>query len=244
VLEHSAIAKQSKEEGAMGQSSGNGRGENVAEAFESLAEIIGDWLVEELLFRAPDAEPVVNTGRTTCRAAIGGLAIVVTNDMPTSRERTVSLFTFNPKDQRFEFGFVNSASDLGIIRMTGRSVMTRSSEEIRARFGKAAMEIREWTLAPGQAEIDIGLTRLVENQISQDLWVLQFFAQGSHGEFLIRQQVLTRAQPGCQPQVGCELGCPGLVGCQEGCRGLQGPGCRPRGQAQLGCACETRPGCA
>src|SRR5215468_2182874 len=138
--EHLAIAEQSKEDGAMGHSSsGAGRDENVAEAFQSLQEIIGDWLVDELTFRAPNAEPVVNTGRTMCRAAIGRLAIVAINEIQTSGDATVALITFNPRDARFEFVFVSSLSDVGIIPLTGQSVMTRSSEQVRARFGKAAM---------------------------------------------------------------------------------------------------------
>lgn len=221
-------------------SSGKGRDENVAEAFRLLQEVIGDWFVDELTFRAPDAEPVVNTGRTMCRAAIGGLAIVAINELQTSGEMTVSLLTFNPRDERFEFVFVNSLSDVGIIPMTGRLVMTRSSEELRAQFGKTATVIREFTLAENfSVEPGIAIARIVENKINNDLWVLQFFARAPHGEFLIRQQVLTRVQPGCQPQLGCELGCRGLVGCQQGCEGFQGPQC----QAQVGCGCQAQLGC-
>jgi hypothetical protein len=241
MLEHLAIAKQSKEDGVMSHSSsGKGRDENVAEAFRSLQDVVGDWFVDELTFRAPDAEPIVNTGRTMCRAAIGRLAVVAINEIQTSGERTASLITFNPRDERFEFVFVNSLSDVGIIPMTGQLVMTRSSEAVRARFGKAAMVIREFTLAENfSVEPGITIERIVENKISNDLWVLQFFARAPHGEFLIRQQVLTRVQPGCQPQLGCELGCPGLAGCQQGCEGLQGP----QGQAQVGCGGQAQLGC-
>lgn len=216
-------------------SSGNGRDENVAEAFRSLQEVIGDWFVDELTFLAPNTEPVVNTGRTMCRAAVGRLAVVAINDIQTSGETTASLITFNPRDERFEFVFVNSLSDVGIVAMTGQSVMTRSSEEVRAQFGKAAMVIREFTVTENfPVEPGTTIERLVENKISNDLWVLQFFARAPHGEFLIRQQVLTRVQPGCQPVLGCELGCPGLAGCQPGCEGFQGP----QGQAQVGCGCQ------
>ena len=212
----------------MGQSSsrpGMAR-ENVGEAFRALQEIVGDWFVDELLFRAPDAEPVMNTGRTMCRSVLGGLAIIAINEIATSGDRTVALITFNPRDDRFEIVFVDSLSDVGIVSMTGRFLMTRSSEEIRTQFGKAATAVREWTIAENfSGEPGITIERIVENQISIDRWVIQFFVRGSHGEFMARQQVLTRVQPGCQPQVGCELGCPGLVGCQEGCQGLQARPC-------------------
>lgn len=221
----------------MGQSSsGKGRGENVAEAFLSLQEIIGDWFCDELVFRAPNAEPVVNTGRTTCRATIGRLAIVAINELETSGERIVSLITFNPRDERFEMSYVNSLSDVGINLMWGQLVNARSSEQVRAQFGKAAMVIREWLGRTDQEQAGNDLVRIVENKISNDRWVLQFYARAQHGEFLVRQQVLTRVQPGCQPQLGCELGCPGLVGCQQGCEGFQGP----QGQAPVGCAARCR----
>lgn len=204
----------------MGQSSsrpGVAR-ENAGEAFRSLQEIVGDWFVDELLFRAPNAEPVMSTGRTMVRSALGGLAVIAINESAISGDRTIALFTFDPREDRFEVAIVDSLSDVGIVPMTGRFLMTRSSEEIRTQFGKAAMAIREWTIAEDfSGEPGITVERFVENKISMDRWVLQFFARDSHGEFLVQQQVLTRVQPGCQPQVGCELGCPGLVGCQEGC---------------------------
>lgn len=211
----------------MGQSSsrpGVAR-ENAGEAFRSQQEIVGDWFVDELIFRAPSAEPVMNTGRTTCRSVLGGLVVIAINEIAMSGDRTVALFTFDPRDDRFEAAIVGSLTDVGIVPMTGQSVMTRSSEEIRIQFGKAAMAIREWTVAESFAGEPGIIERIVENKISMDRWVIQFFARGSHGEFLARQQVLTRVQPGCQPQVGCELGCAGLVGCQEGCQGLQ-EGCQ------------------
>jgi len=226
----------------MGQStsgsSGNARAQNVAEEFQSLQELLGDWIVDEFVFRTPNAEPIVNIGRTTCRTAIGRLTIVVITEIATSGEQTITLNTFDPRQNRYELALVNSVSDTGIVVMTGQSLNTRASEEIRTQFGKAAMAVREWTLAPGQAAGQTGfeVERIVENKISNDRWVLQFFGRAQHGEALLRQQVLTRAQPGCQAQVGCELGCPGLVGCQEGCQGLQGT----QGLAGVGCACQSQ----
>src|SRR6185436_18418511 len=113
--------------------------------------------------------------------------------------------------------------------------------EIRVQFGKAAMAVREWTLAPGQNLGQTGFTieRIVENKISDDRWVIQYFSRAQHGESLLKQQVLTRSNVGCQPLVGCELGCPGLMGCQEGCQGVKGlQGLQ--GQALVGCGCESQ----
>lgn len=224
----------------MGQStsgSGSARTQSVAEDFQSLQDLLGDWIVDEFVFRTPTAEPIVNTGRTTCRTATGRLAIVVITDIASSGQQTITLNTFDPRQDRYELALVDNLSDTGIVLMTGHTLNTRSSEEVRAQFGKAATAVREWTLAASQTGIDV--ERIVENKISDDRWVLQFFGRAQHGEFLMKQQVLTRAQPGCQAQVGCELGCPGLIGCQEGCQGIQGlQGLQ--GQAQLACACQSQ----
>jgi hypothetical protein len=231
-----------KEDGVMGQSvSGKEREprESIVEEFQALQQLVGDWFVDESVFLTPDAEPILSNGRVTCRSATEALSIVVITEIATTGERAITLVTFNPRNDRYELSLVNTLSDVGLIVMTGRSLMTRSSEEVRAQFGKAAMAVREWNLeqnfsgGPALAVPE----RIVENKINNDLWVLQFFARDEHGEFRVfRQQVLTRANVGCQPQVGCELGCPGLVGCQEGCEGLQGP----PGRAQLGCGCQPQ----
>src|SRR5215475_15574711 len=112
-------------------SSGKGRGENVAEAFQLLQEIVGDWFVDALVFRAPNTEPVASTGRTMCRSAIGGLAIVAINEIP-SGDSTVALITFNPGDERYKVAFVDTRSEAGFALMTSQLLMIQSSEEIRA----------------------------------------------------------------------------------------------------------------
>jgi hypothetical protein len=232
----------------MGQStsgSGSARHQSVAEEFQSLQELLGDWIVDEFVFRTPNAEPIMNTGRTTCRTATGRLAIIVITDIATSLEQTITLNTFDPRQNRYELALVDSNSDTGIVLMIGQTLNTRSSEEIRAQFGKAATAVREWTLASGQtgAQTGIEFERIVENKISDDRWVIQFINRTQHGEVLVKQQVLTRANLGCQPQVGCELGCPGLMGCQEGCQGVQGlMGLALQGQAQQACGCQTLTG--
>src|SRR5215468_10844786 len=114
--------KRARGNGAMGLSSsrpGMAR-EDVAEAFRSLQEIVGDWFVDELLFRAPNGEPVMNTGRTMCRSALGGLAIIAINEIAMPGDRTIALLTFNPRDERFEVAIVDSLSDGGITPMTGQ----------------------------------------------------------------------------------------------------------------------------
>lgn len=227
-------------------STGNARNQNVADEFQALQQLVGDWIIDEKVFLTPNAEPIMNTGRMTCRSAIGGLAMVVITEIATTGERTIQLITFNPKSERYEQSLINSLSDVGIVNLTGRELDTRSAEDIRVQFGKAATLVWEWTLEQNQnlgGEPGLFIPeRIVDNRINADLWVLQFFGRtgqvqhGQQGEFLIRQQVVTRASVGCQPQVGCELGCAGLVTCQEGCEGFQGPTTR----AVLGCSCESQ----
>jgi hypothetical protein len=234
----------------MGQTTSGGkepvRGTSVAPEFQALQQLVGDWIIDEQVFLTPNAEPIVNTGRMTCRSTLGGLAMVVITEIATTAERTVQLVTFNPKTDRYEQTLINSLSDVGIVNMTGRELDTRSAEDIRIQFGKAATLVWEWTLEnnpnfAGEPGLFIP-ERIVENRINADLWVLQFFGRTAHiqhgqqAEFLIRQQVVTRASVGCMPQVGCELGCAGLVGCQEGCEGFQGPTTR----ASLACSCESQ----
>lgn len=234
----------------MGQTTSGGkehvRGTSVADEFQALQQLVGDWIIDEQVFVTPNAEPIMNTGRMTCRSTLGGLAMVVITEIATTAERTVQLITFNPRSNRYEQALINSLSDVGIVNLTGQSLDTRSAEDIRIQFGKAATLVWEWTLENNQNLAgEPGLfvpERIVENRINADLWVLQFFGratQAQHGqqaEFMIRQQVVTRASVGCAPQVGCELGCAGLVDCVEGCAGLQGPTTR----ATLGCSCSSQ----
>ena len=234
----------------MGQTTSGGkehaRGTSIAQEFQALQQLVGDWIIDEQVFVSPTAEPIMNTGRMTCRSVIGGLAMVVITEIATTGERFVQLITFNPRSDRYEQSLINSLSDVGIVNLTGRQLDNRSAEDIRIQFGKAATLVWEWTLEQNQNLAgEPGLfvpERIVENRINADLWVLQFFGranQAQHGqqaEFLIRQQVVTRASVGCQPLVGCELGCPGLVACAEGCEGFQGPTTR----TTLGCSCESQ----
>jgi len=235
----------------MGQTSSGGkdqaRATNVAEDFQALQQLVGDWVIDEQVFLTPNAEPIMNTGRMTCRSVLGGLAMVVITEIATTGERMVQLITFNPRSNRYEQALINSLSDVGIVNLTGHELNTRSVEDIRIQFGKAATLVWEWTLEQNPNLVgESGLfvpERITDNRINSDLWVFQFFGRtaqvqhGAHqGEFLIRQQVVTRASVGCQPLVGCELGCAGLVACADGCDGFQGPTTR----AALGCACESQ----
>lgn len=216
------------------------QGQSVAEMFRSLQELVGDWNIDQVVFVSPSdpntllTTPVTNIGRMTCRSLISGVAILVITEIPAAGVKTSQLITFNPSADRFELALVDTTSEVGILLFTGQPLMTRSSEEIRAQFGKVATAIREWTLVqPTSGLPETATVRIVENEISENLWVNQLFMRGAHGEVLAEQQVLTRVQAGCAPQLGCELGCAGLVGCQAGCAGIQGPNGLPQGMAPV-----------
>lgn len=216
-----------------GSSSGRTRGQSVAEDFQTLQQLLGDWIVDEFTFTAPTATAVVNTGFMVCRAEVGQLAINLVTNIASTGQKTAVLETFDPAQDRYEAALVDSLGENGLVIMTGRSLMTRSSEDIRARFGKAATAVIEWNVVSPQSGVEFD--RLVENKISDNQWVLQFFGRTQqHGEFLVKEQVLTRASLGCTALTGCEVGCPALPGCPEGCQGLQGPTLVP---PQTGCAC-------
>ncbi len=217
-------------------------GQGVAEMFRSLQELVGDWNVSQVVFvpagteaHAPLTTPRVNIGRMTCRSLIGGVGILVIIEIPAAGIKQAQMITFNPSAERFELALIDWTSDAGIILFTGQLVNTRSSEEIRAQFGKIATAVREWTLVqPTTGLAETTPVRIVENEITENQWVNQIFVRGAQGEVLAEQQVLTRVQAGCAPQLGCELGCAGLIGCQgEACAGLQGPNGVPQGQAPL-----------
>lgn len=223
------------------------RGENVAEMFRSLQALVGDWHIDQRVFRGPNTQPIKNTGRVTCRSLIGELAVIVITEIPTSGLRIAQLMTYNPRTTRYELSIVDASLDQGLVLLTGEELNERSSPEIRDRFGKAAMAVRQWDITDAGTVLG-GLVgeaptgepralRVIENQISADRWVVEFLLRGPQGEFVVLENVITRAQPGCQPQLGCELGCAGLPGCQQGCEGLQG---QIGTQGLLGCQCPSQ----
>jgi hypothetical protein len=253
-----------KEDGVMaGQASGKG-GQNTPGSFGELLTPVGDWHVDHFVFVGSSTEPVHRDGRLTSRTLIGGAAILAIFEIPSSGARFAMIVTFNPRTDLYELALVDANTDMGIGLLVSKPVNRRAPADVRLRFGKAATEIREWTLAQtgsslGGTAVDViiavlpvaaaaaGLTegggagtqeasmRIVEILVSRDRWLLQFFFTGSQGESLAAESVCTRIQPGCQPQLGSELGCAGLVGCASGCEGFQPPFGVPEGQAPMTC---------
>ncbi len=253
-----------------GQGSGN-RGQNIPGSFGELQTPVGDWFVDQFAFIGQSTEPLHRTGRVTSRTLIGGAAILAIFEIPSSGARFAMVVTFDPRADQYQLAFVDATSDIGLGILVSKPENRRAPADVRARFGKAATVIREWTVAQtgsslGGTAVDViiavlpeaaaaeGLTegsnaqgismRITEILVSNDRWLLQFFLTSSRGESLVGELVCTRIQPGCQPQLGCELGCAGLVGCAAGCEGFQPPNGVPQGQApvmvQAPCGCTAQ----
>lgn len=254
-----------------GHGSGN-HGQNTAENFGALQTPVGDWLVDQFVFVGSSAEPIHRTGRVTSRTLVGGAALLAIFEIPSSGARFAALVTFDPRNNQYELALVDANSEMGLGLLVSKRENERAPVDVRTRYGKFAMVIRDWTLAQtspslGGTAVDLivavlpaaaaeaGLTdeagagsgvsmRILEILVSPDRWLLQFFFTGSRGESLAAELVCTRVQPGCQPQLGCELGCPGLVGCATGCEGFQPSNGVPLGQApvmgQAQCECTAQ----
>jgi hypothetical protein len=196
----------------------------------------------------------------TSRTLVGGAAILAIFEIPSSGARFAVLVTFNPRTNQYDAALVDANSDMGLGILVSEPLNQRAPVDVRVRFGKSATVIRDWTVVQTEASLsgtltdviiavlpeaaaEAGLTEggavagasmhIVEILVSPDRWLLQFFFTGSRGEVLAAELVCTRIQPGCQPQLGCELGCAGLPGCAAGCEGFQPLGGVPQGQAQI-----------
>jgi hypothetical protein len=235
-----------------------GGGQNVAANFGQLLTPVGDWFADLFVFAGSNAAPVHRTGRVTSRALIGGAAILAIFEIPSSGARFSALVTFNPRTNQYELALVDANSDMGLGVLVSESLNERAPVDVRVRFGKAATVIRDWTVVETQASLggtmtdviiavlpeaaaEAGLTEgatdgsmhITEILVNPDRWILQFFFTGSRGEVLAAELVCSRIQPGCQPQLGCELGCAGLPGCATGCEGFQPLAGVPQGQAPI-----------
>jgi hypothetical protein len=133
----------------------------------------------------------------------------------------MGLMTFNTKTSSYDMAWLDTISDQGILIMGGEQRQVASNAMLRSEFGKSATQQREWTTAletesaclPGDS-LDAAATfaaetsakartagkatsvpmRLVENKISDNQWVLEFYVPGPSGkDFLVQQNTFTRA---------------------------------------------------
>jgi hypothetical protein len=149
-----------------------------------------------------------------------------------------------PADVRLRFGKAATVIREWTVAQTSASLGGTATDVIIAVLPVAAAAEGLTEGAGGGSGVPEASMRIVEILVSRDRWLLQFFFTGSRGESLSAELVCTRIQPGCQPQLGCELGCAGLAGCALGCEGFQSPNGVPEGQApmmgQAQCGCTAQ----
>jgi Protein of unknown function (DUF1579) len=194
----------------------------VSPMHTALHDFVGHWNVTQKIWSSPQAEPVTNRGKTECSVLLDGLATMMTTEMSTSDFKGVALITYNEQQGRYDLAWLDTISDEGITLMGGQQNRTPSHPRLQAEFGKTATQERSWSTAvaaasaclpsdalaaastfavAGKQSVDAALARgtspvplrLVENKVSDNHWVLEFFVPGPDGqEFLVQQNTFTR----------------------------------------------------
>jgi len=191
----------------------------------ALHDFIGDWNLSQKIWSDPKAQPATYKGKTRCSVLLDGLATVMTTEIDATGFKGIALMTYNQKQNRYDLAWVDTISDEGLLIMNGQSSGAPSAERLTSALGKKATAEREWQTGvsagtvclPGdalrtaaraagssRAAIPQGIDdtadipmRLVENKVSDDEWVLEFFVPSPDGgEFLAQQNTFTRAGKG------------------------------------------------
>jgi hypothetical protein len=197
----------------------------VTSKHTALHDFIGDWNVSQKVWSAPNAQPVSYKGKSRCSVLLDGLATVMTTEIDATGFKGIALMTYNQKQNRYDLAYVDTISDEGLLIMNGQSSGAPSAERLTSTLGRKATAEREWQTGvsagtaclPGdalqfaaraidasRAAIPQGIDdtadipmRLVENKVSNDEWVLEFFVPNPDGgEFLAQQNTFTRAGKG------------------------------------------------
>jgi hypothetical protein len=168
----------------------------------SLQAFSGMWNVTQRQWRGPaDTSPRIHTGKAACTVLLNGLSVIVETSLSNGWQG-VMLQTFNPLLGRFEMAFADTLGEQGIVFMTGRSTAEPSRPELQAQFGSLTRQVRSWTTSakrhaictdPDRPRTSTLLMTIVENQVSPDQWVVEFFLTQEDGcRFLTQQNVFTR----------------------------------------------------
>ncbi|MCG8469378.1 MAG: DUF1579 domain-containing protein [Gemmatimonadetes bacterium] len=194
-----------------------------AQMQNALTQFVGDWDVQQEVWTEPGTDPTVYRGRSNCKAIADGRATLMVTEVPDANFKGIALMTWNDSTSQYDMAYVDTLSDQGILRMSGRPAgSATASKELQATFGKATQE-RVWTAGVGHGpskggphlsathcvidevlhagsgipsdsgghEFDL---KLVENRVSDDEWVLEFFVGGAEGgESLVQRNQFTRA---------------------------------------------------
>src|SRR5712692_690902 len=191
----------------MAEQAENGQRENVTEMHKALHDFVGEWTVTQKIWSAPNTDPVTHRGKTRCSMTLDGLGTIMITEMDTWDFKGVALITYNRKQSRYDLAWLDTISDEGMTLMQGRQSRAPSHAFLRSEFGETATQEREWTtvvaaasaclprdalnavarhtVAAPAAATPSGITevplRLVENKISENQWVLEFYAPSPGG---------------------------------------------------------------
>jgi Protein of unknown function (DUF1579) len=169
----------------------------------ALHDFVGTWDVSQRIWNDPKGPPQVHAGHCGCQLALDGTATIMSTDVPSSKNKGVSIISYSTAAARYELAWLDSSGAMGLCLMYGRPDRRPSRAEIRSEFGKSAMQEREWfstqaslgQCAPETLRValpEFGM-RLVENKVSGDHWVLDFFFVPAEGpDHLVMQNVFTR----------------------------------------------------
>jgi len=191
--------------------------DKVTEVHKGLHDFAGYWNLEQRQWSAPNTKPVTHHGKAEYKVILNGLAAVMDVDVPSSGFKGTGLLTYNIKGGHLDMAWIDTISDQGIVMMSGLPEKVPAAASIRAAHPNAVQE-RSWTtvlladsacvggrvLTEAASHVNVARTagapapesvsmRLVENRISNDHWILDFYVPGPEGEFLVQQNSFTRA---------------------------------------------------
>ncbi|MBR1158088.1 DUF1579 family protein [Bradyrhizobium elkanii] len=167
----------------------------------ALLEFLGNWDVTQRIWLGP-AAPQVHKGHCKCEPSLDGTATIMTTEVPASKNKGVSIITYNSTASRYELAWLDSSGGQGLCVMHGRPDGRPSRADIQKEFGGSANQEREWYTVqttscipePIKSAVQEAGMRLVENKISKDEWVLEFFVLHSGApDQLVMQNIFTRA---------------------------------------------------
>lgn len=186
----------------------------VTEDHLALQAFVGHWDVLQKQWKAPDAEPTLVKGSSVCMASLGGLMVSVDTELENGWRGT-AIQTYNGATGRYELALMNTGAS-GIVTMLGEKTAGPSSDAILEEHGRSAKRVRTWassaiTAVPANGSLKNTATvahcvateasaaedkpslTLIENQVSSNKWVLDFYlSYAGKGPALVQQNVFTR----------------------------------------------------